>query len=69
MKVLNILFGLAVTLGLISNNAFAASLPCAVTNVTTLGNNASACMNYSGNDGNGSSFITQINSDFGTSGN
>jgi uncharacterized protein YdbL (DUF1318 family) len=69
MKVLNIFFGLAITLGFISSNAFAATLPCAVTNVTTLGNNASACINYSGNDGNGSSFITQINADFGTSGN
>jgi hypothetical protein len=72
MKNLSVLFSLIVTIGSFSNSAFAA--PCDVTDVQAYNSNgsslvsASACVNKSGNDGNGSTFTTEINSDLGTTG-
>lgn len=72
MKIFNFLLSALTAYALTVNISHAA--PCSVSDVTafdltgTTSYSANACVNKSGNDGDGSTFITEINSEFGTTG-
>jgi hypothetical protein len=72
MKIFNFLLSVLTAYALTVNISHAAS--CSVSDVTAFDLTgttfylANACVNKSGNDGNGSTFITEINSEFGTIG-